>query len=173
MIAAIENPLNAAPFEKLSAVARGLGQAYLSAARETLRATLENPGLLDSVTLERSPDGYTRNLLFGDNEMSVWALVWAPGSATCIHDHHCSCCFGVVSGAITETWFRPVDAERVVVATEQVRSAGFIAAMLPNGPNIHQMRNDSPHEAISVHIYGFDHRRVGTSIQRQYALATE
>jgi hypothetical protein len=43
--------------------------------------------------------------------------------------------------------------------------------MLPTGPNIHQMPNDSGEEAISIHIYGFDHRYCENSIRCEYTLA--
>ena len=74
--------------------------------------------------LERKPGGYARNLLAGDDEVSVWAIAWSPGSATSIHDHHCSCCFGVVSGTDTETWFRYIGQSRAVPAEVQERTPG-------------------------------------------------
>jgi hypothetical protein len=40
--------------------------------------------------------------------------------------------------------------------------------MLPSGPHIHQMANAEQEEAISIHIYGFDHRRHATSVEREY-----
>jgi predicted metal-dependent enzyme (double-stranded beta helix superfamily) len=80
-----------------------------------------DPHLLDGVELERRPGGYARTLLFGDETMSVWAIVWSPGSATCIHDHHCSCCFAVLSGTVTETWFPCRRWRRVEPHQEAVR----------------------------------------------------
>jgi predicted metal-dependent enzyme (double-stranded beta helix superfamily) len=44
--------------------------------------------------------------------------------------------------------------------------------MLPSGPNIHQMANAGQEEAISIHIYGFDHQRHATSVEREYRLAS-
>ncbi len=40
--------------------------------------------------------------------------------------------------------------------------------MLPSGPNIHRMRNFGPGEAISIHIYGFDHEVHASSIETEY-----
>ena len=142
-----------------------LSQDYLAAARGVLRELVTMPGLLHSLPLERKPGCYARNLLAGDEEVSVWAMVWSEGSATSIHDHHCSCCFGVLSGTVTETWYRAIDASRAVPTEEQEREPGYVACMLPSGPNIHRMRNFGPGEAISIHIYGFDHEVRASSIE--------
>ena len=95
-----------------------LSRDYLAAARSVLRELVAMPDLVRALPFERKPGGYTRNLLAGDDSVSVWAIVWAAGATTCIHDHHCSCCFGVVSGTVTETWYRAIDAQRAI-ATEQ------------------------------------------------------
>jgi predicted metal-dependent enzyme (double-stranded beta helix superfamily) len=100
--------------------------------------------------------------------MSVWAMIWAPGSKTSIHDHHCSCCFGIVSGALVERRYSCVDEGQVTLSREVIRRSGFVACFQPSGPNIHQMSNDFSDEAISLHIYGFDHRMHASSIHREY-----
>ena len=141
---------------------------YISSARETLRALAATPDLLDSIKPERTPGGFTRNLVFGGQQLSVWAMVWAPGAATPIHDHHCSCCFTVLQGTIREVWFKAIDGDRVLKTAEHCRTPGYIAAMLPSGPNIHQMLNDGSEEAVSLHIYGYDHRLRSSSIHREY-----
>jgi predicted metal-dependent enzyme (double-stranded beta helix superfamily) len=141
---------------------------YLAAARAVLRELVAMPDLIQRLPLERKPGGYTRNLLAGDDAVSVWAIVWGEGAATSIHDHHCSCCFGVVAGTVTETWYRAIDATRAVATAEQERQAGYVACMLPSGPNIHRMRNFGPGEAISIHIYGFDHEAHASSIETEY-----
>ena len=141
---------------------------YLAAARNVLRELVAMPDLVQRLPLERKPSTYTRNLLAGNDAVSVWAIVWAEGATTCIHDHHCSCCFGMVTGAITETWYRAIDATRAVPTEQQERQAGYVACMLPSGPNIHRMRNLGTIEAISIHIYGFDHEAYASSIETQY-----
>jgi len=145
-----------------------LSRGYLAAASEVLHALVAVPDLVRRLPLLRKPGGYARNLLAGDDTVSVWAMVWAEGAATSIHDHHCSCCFGVVSGTVTETWYRAIDAKRAVATDEQDREAGYVACMLPSGPNIHRMRNLGPGEAISIHIYGFDHEAHASSIETEY-----
>jgi len=141
---------------------------YLLSARQTLANLIARPNLLDRMHLERKVGGFTRNLICGDERTSAWAIVWAPGAATPIHDHHCSCCFGVVSGALREVWFDAIDANRAIRTAEHDRLPGFVAAMMPTGPNIHQMINVGAEEAISIHIYGYDHRACSSSIDREY-----
>lgn len=150
-----------------------LSQDYLAAARGVLRELVAMPGLIKSLPLERKLGCYARNLLAGDEEVSVWAMVWGEGSTTCIHDHHCSCCFGVISGTVTETWYRAINATEAVTTGEQQREAGYVACMLPSGPNIHRMRNAGPGDAISIHIYGFDHRAHASSIETEYTAVGE
>lgn len=142
---------------------------YLAAARAVLEDLVATPDLVLRLPLERKPGGYARNLLAGDDEVSVWAIVWSPEASTSIHDHHCSCCFGVVSGTITETWYRDIGGARAVPTEMQDRSPGYVACMLPSGPNIHRMQNLQAAEAISIHIYGFDHEVHGSSIETEYS----
>lgn len=141
---------------------------YLAAARHVLRELVAMPDVIGGLPLVRKPGCYTRNLLAGDDAVSVWAIVWGEGATTSIHDHHCSCCFGVVSGAVTETWYRAIDASRAIASEEQVREPGYVACMLPSGPNIHRMSNVGAGDAISIHIYGFDHEVHASSIETEY-----
>ncbi len=75
---------------------------------------------------------------------------------------------GVVSGTVSETWYRAVDTARAVPTEEHDRQAGYVACMLPTGPNIHRMQNRGPGEAISIHIYGFVHEAHSSSIETEY-----
>ena len=152
----------------LPLAARGTPVAYLDATRRTLRALMERPDLLDGLTLERRPGGYARNLLFGGGGISVWAMVWSPGARTAVHDHHCSCCFGVWRGAIREVWVRPISESEAVATADATRPQGYVACMMPTGPNLHQIVNPGSAEAISIHVYGFDHAVHASSVHREY-----
>ena len=68
--------------QRLSETNQSLVDRYLVSARETLARLVATPGLLDNIKLERAPAGYARNLIFGDDQMSAWALVWSPGART-------------------------------------------------------------------------------------------
>jgi len=170
-MAALQQSTEMDLLQRLSSASRGPAPHYLTTARDVLVRLLEHPGLLDGIDMKRVPGAFTRNLLFGDDDISVWAMVWGKGAKTPIHDHHCSCCFGVLSGVITERQFRRVDEERATIIEEAARASGYVACMLPSGPNIHQMVNSGETEAISLHVYGYDHDEHASSIERVYRLA--
>ncbi len=159
-------------FARLSARSLAPGPDYLKAGRETLVRLLADPALLDGIELTRIPGGYSRNLLFGDQRITVYAIVWSAGSQTSIHDHHCSCCYAMLSGTLTEFWYDKIDETHVVQSRAFKRSTGDIACMLPSGPNLHKMLNASDDEAISIHIYGYDNETRDSSIDCEY-LASE
>ena len=155
----------------LALAARRSSDAYLASARTTLLNILVRPDLLERTRLVAPPGGLGRNLLFGNRALSVWAMVWSPGAVTPVHDHHCSCCFGLLSGSLRETWYRPISETHAVATLDVVRSPGYVACMMPSGPNLHRIANDGPDAAISIHVYGYDHREQASSIHRTYAIA--
>ena len=159
--------------QRLSAARRQASPDYLAAARLTLESLLRLPDCLAGAELARKRSGYARTLLFGDDQLSLWAMVWDVGATTSIHDHHCSCCFGVLTGALTEIEFRAIDETTAVMTSQAVRMAGHIACIAPTGPNLHQVVNDRQCEAISLHIYGYDHATRATSVHREYRLAAQ
>ncbi len=119
----------------LAALARGAGTSssdYLRLARRTLEDLMARDDLLAGITLQRKPGGYARTLLLGENGISVWAITWSPGSRTSVHDHHCSCCFGVWSGALREVWFRALNETDAVATGEALREPGSVACMMPS-----------------------------------------
>jgi predicted metal-dependent enzyme (double-stranded beta helix superfamily) len=158
-----QNLAAAAPWQRLVQPAPSAADP-LQQARTLLEAIMADREAIAALPLVRTPLRYERNFLFGDETMSVWAMTWAAGSATSIHDHHCSCCFGIISGELTERRFENVEADRVVQTFERIRGPGFIACMMPTGPNIHQMLNVSAEEALSIHVYGFDRTRHASSV---------
>ena len=155
----------------LSVSAGRAPEAYLAAARTTLLRLLAHPELLDPARLVGRGEGLSRNLLFGTEDISVWAMVWAPGTVTPVHDHHCSCCFGLLRGTLRETWYRPISETHAVPTLDAVRRPGYVACMMPSGPNLHRIVNDGPEAAISIHVYGYDHRAQNSSIDRTYEIA--
>ncbi|MFG1358362.1 cysteine dioxygenase [Xanthobacter pseudotagetidis] len=168
---ALNDTNDTALLSRLGLASRATAEDYLEAARLTLEALAARPGLLDGLALKRTPGGYARNLVYGDDDISVWAMVWSVGARTSIHDHHCSCCFAVLKGTVGESRFEAIDAKRAVLKSTTARGPGYVACMLPTGPNLHQMTNLGDEEAISLHIYGFDHRLHASSIDREYELA--
>lgn len=157
----------------LAAASRGSAAGYVAAAREALRQLVSTPGLLDLRSFRREPGGYARNLVFGDDDISVWAMIWDVGARTPIHDHHCSCCYGIVSGALREMRFKAIGGSAALMIRRDTRRAGFVDCLLPSGPNLHQMVNDGDVEAVSLHVYGFDHRRRASSVHREYVAVAQ
>ena len=155
-------------FTQLACTNRALLEEHLRSAREALESISSHSQLLDDASFERKQKSYTRNLIFSDDQISVWALIWAPDSSTPIHDHHCSCCFTVLRGSILETWYESIGNGKARQTGQTIRAPGYVASMMPSGPNIHQMQNLGTEEAISIHIYGYDHRLHLSSVLKQY-----
>jgi predicted metal-dependent enzyme (double-stranded beta helix superfamily) len=130
-----------------------------------------HPELVCDLDLARRPGSYARNLLWSDAETSVWAMVWDRGARTAIHDHHCSCAFGIIRGSLSEFRFRALDQVRVSRTWETLHRPGDMASLATTQPNIHQMVNDGDAVAISLHIYGFDPRVHDSSVDREYVAA--
>jgi predicted metal-dependent enzyme (double-stranded beta helix superfamily) len=118
------------------------------------------------------PERYRSHLLYTepDGAFSIVALVWRPGQVTPIHDHVTWCVFGVVQGAEYEELFT-LDDERgcLVEAGTNENGTGDVSGFAPPG-DIHRVHNVGDRTAISVHIYGTDVSRIGSSVRRYYDL---
>lgn len=103
-----------------------------------------------------------------DGSFSIVALVWQPGQVTEIHDHVTWCVFGVIQGVEHEELFR-LDDERdcLVEAGAKTNRTGEVSGFAPPG-DIHRVRNAGDDTAISIHIYGTDVSRIGSSVRRYY-----
>src|SRR3954470_10404397 len=132
---------------------------------EALREHLPGPGVLTPEQREGDPDRYVSHTLHvePDGSFSIIALVWRPGQATRIHDHLTWCVFGVVQGIEYEELF---DAH-ATRGGESPASPGEVNGFAPPG-DIHRVRNIGDTTAISIHIYGTDVDRVGSSVRRYY-----
>ncbi|MGA5820768.1 cysteine dioxygenase [Kitasatospora sp. NPDC094028] len=133
--------------------------------------------LLTPAQQEGDPQRYRQHVVHAeeDGSFSVVALVWLPGQQTCIHDHVSWCVAGVHQGQESETRYRLVSDGRTarLVETEHVAGpAGSVAAFAPPG-DIHLVRNACSTTAISIHVYGADVSRLGTSIRRVYRLPAD
>lgn len=141
---------------------------------ERLAPYLGGAELLTPAQCEGDPERYRQHVLHAerDGSFSVVALVWLPGQQTPIHDHVSWCVAGVHQGRESEIRYRLVSDGRTarLVETDRVSGpAGSVAAFAPPG-DIHLVRNSCPGTAISVHVYGADVSRLGTSIRRVYRL---
>jgi 3-mercaptopropionate dioxygenase len=121
------------------------------------------------------PEGYRSYVLHTepDGAFSIVALVWRPGQMTPIHDHVTWCVFGVVQGVEHEELFRLDEANGCLVgAGSRTNEAGDVSGFAPPG-DIHRVRNVGESTAMSIHVYGTDVSRVGSSVRRYYDLPVQ
>jgi 3-mercaptopropionate dioxygenase len=132
---------------------------------EELRAHLPGPDVLTAGQRLGSPDDYCGHTLHvePDGSFSIIALVWRPGQITRIHDHVTWCVIGVIQGTEHEELY---DADLNLVGQSD-NPVGSVSGFAPPG-DIHRVRNNTETTAISIHVYGTDITRIGSSARRYY-----
>ncbi len=132
---------------------------------DQLQRHLPGPDVLTAEQQLGSPDAYVGHTLHvePDGAFSIVALVWRPGQITRIHDHVTWCVFGVVQGVEHEELF---DADLNLVGRSE-NHVGDVSGFAPPG-DIHRVHNTGEETAISIHVYGTDVTRVGSSARRYY-----
>jgi predicted metal-dependent enzyme (double-stranded beta helix superfamily) len=146
------------------------GTARLVAAE--LRRHLPGPGILTAAQREGDPAEYQCHVLHAepDGSFSVTAMVWRPGQITPVHDHVTWCVFGVLQGVEHEELFAAGDDGRWLRPAGQAdNQPGSVSGFAPPG-DIHRVRNRGDGVAISLHVYGADITRLGSSVRRVYDL---
>jgi predicted metal-dependent enzyme (double-stranded beta helix superfamily) len=130
------------------------------------RAHLPGPDVLTPEQRLGSPDGQASHTLHvePDGSFSIIAVVWRPGQVTPIHDHTTWCVFGVIQGIEHEDVY---DAELNLLGQSD-NVVGDVNGFAPPG-DIHRVHNTGDEVAISVHIYGTDVTRIGSSVRRCYS----
>jgi predicted metal-dependent enzyme (double-stranded beta helix superfamily) len=139
---------------------------------EALSRNMPTPDVFTADQRRGDPSGYASHLLHAepDGAFSVVGVVWLPGQATPIHDHVAWCAFGVIRGAeYEELYALSEDGTGLVPAGENVNGVGEVSGFAPPG-DIHRVRNVSADVAMSIHIYGTDISRIGSSVRRYYDL---
>src|SRR3954451_1521890 len=132
---------------------------------DQLRRHLPTPHILTAEQRRGSPDDYIGHTLHvePDGSFSIVGLVWRPGQFTRVHDHLTWCVFGVIQGIEHEELF---DADLNLLGKSD-NHAGDVNGFAPPG-DIHRVHNTADETAISIHIYGTDVTRVGSSARRYY-----
>jgi 3-mercaptopropionate dioxygenase len=167
--------------EVRDAVGRGLPPdltAYLVG--ECLTSHLGAADLLTDEQCGSDPARYRQHLLHAehDGSFSVVALVWLPGQGTSVHDHVSWCTTGVHEGEEHERRYRLLPspatgrAARLVATGDVVNAQGAVCGFAPPG-DIHRVWNAGAGRAISLHVYGADISRLGTSVRRVYQLPAD
>ena len=129
-----------------------------------------SPRVLAPELRSGDPDTYRSHLLHAepDGSFSIVALVWRPGQETPIHDHVTWCVFTVVQGVEHEELFMLDEEAGVLVeAGSATNKTGSVSGFAPPG-DIHRVRNVGDETAISIHVYGTDVDRIGSSVRRYY-----
>lgn len=137
-----------------------------------LKPFLGDPDLLLPSQCEPDPERYRQHILYvpDDGSFSIVALVWLPGQATPVHDHVSWCVVGVHQGQEMSIQYSLADLDGVqclLPASLCTNGVGSVEALNPPG-DIHCVVNPGPGMAISIHVYGADVRKLGTSIRRRY-----
>jgi predicted metal-dependent enzyme (double-stranded beta helix superfamily) len=148
--------------------------AITAAVRVRLSILLDAKDFLTPEQREPDPAHYRSHLLAvaPSRRFSVVGLVWLPGQVTPIHDHICWCVVGVVQGIEREDLFElrsnGSDSRWLVPAGGETFTAGQTTALVPPDENIHRVRNAGEDLAISLHVYGEDIERYGSSINQRF-----
>jgi len=137
-----------------------------------LERHLPTPEQLTPEQRRGDPDRYRTHVLHveDDGSFSIVALTWRPGQATAIHDHVTWCVFGVIQGVEYEEQFVLDQSGKFLLeAGSSAAATGEVSGFAPPG-DIHRVRNIGDETAISIHIYGTDVSRIGSSVRRIYDL---
>lgn len=132
---------------------------------DQLRAHLPRTDILSPEQRLGSPNRAVSHTLYvePDGSFSITAVVWRPDQFTRIHDHTTWCVFGVIQGVEHEDVY---DADLNLVGSSD-GILGDVNGFAPPG-DIHRVHNTGDEVAISIHIYGTDVTRVGSSVRRYY-----
>ena len=138
-----------------------------------LGALLAHDGWLAPEHRVGNADHYTQHLLHVSpcRRLSIVALVWLPRQRTPIHDHVSWCVVGVYRGIERELRYRLVehDGERCLLPTGSVEAhRGHVEALVAPAEDIHCVTAGGDEKAISIHVYGADIERLGSSIYRRF-----
>jgi predicted metal-dependent enzyme (double-stranded beta helix superfamily) len=136
---------------------------------DRLQPLLEHDGWLAPEHQAPGEDSYRQHLLHVSDcrGLSVVALVWRPGQGTPIHDHVSWCVVGVYKGRERETRYTLADGR--LRATETIEAQpGHVEALVPPAENIHSVQAGGDELTISIHVYGADIERLGSSVYRRF-----
>jgi 3-mercaptopropionate dioxygenase len=138
-----------------------------------LAALLAEDGWLAAEDRAPGTDSYRQHLLHVSScrRMSVVALVWRPGQHTPIHDHVAWCIVGVYRGVERETRYEliEVDGRSFVRPVGSIEAhPGHVEALVPPVDNIHAVTAGGDGLTISIHVYGADIERLGSSVHRRF-----
>ena len=138
---------------------------------DALRRNMPRPNLLTAQEQAGDPRSYQSHLLYAepDGTFSIVAVVWRPRQVTPIHDHVTWCVVGVLQGVEQEELFGCPTGDYLERVGHSANLVGSVTGFAPPG-DIHRVHNPTEDTTISLHIYGTDISRVGSSVRREYDL---
>jgi predicted metal-dependent enzyme (double-stranded beta helix superfamily) len=137
-----------------------------------LRRHRPGPDILTAAELLGDPGGYRTHVVHAepDGSFCVTVMVWRPGQITPIHDHVTWCVFGVLAGVeYEELYALGADGASLRDVGRSQNQTGEVSGFAPPG-DIHRVRNCGDSVAVSMHVYGADITRLGSSVRRVYDL---
>lgn len=134
---------------------------------------------VDELTAEQragDPDRYVQHVLHVQSEplFSLLAIVWPPGQTTTVHDHLCWGAVAVLQGSEHETRFEFDSPGAAGSALRPVRDTMYTAGQscwFAPPRDIHQVASHPTATTISLHVYGADIARLGSSVKSTYPAA--
>jgi predicted metal-dependent enzyme (double-stranded beta helix superfamily) len=138
-----------------------------------LRALLAEDDWLAAADRAPGTDSYRQHLLHVSpcRRLSIVSLVWLPGQRTAIHDHVSWCIVGVYRGVEREERYELVESgagPRLRPTGAVYAPRGHVETLIPPDGDIHAVTAAGRETAISIHVYGADIERLGSSIHRRY-----
>jgi 3-mercaptopropionate dioxygenase len=129
--------------------------AACEAIRPRFAALLEDPDWLPERFQQPNPEsgmggGIGQWLLFrgADRELTLFALIVPPGSATPIHDHLAWGLVGLYRGTQDEEIYN----DRVERIEQRALQPGDFYVLLPPRDDIHRVRTTSDQTSVSIHL---------------------
>jgi predicted metal-dependent enzyme (double-stranded beta helix superfamily) len=149
---------------------RGSWQETADRVAAAVRGRVPGPGLLSPEQLAGDPSGYQTHLVHAepDGSFSIVVMVWLPGQQTPVHDHLTWCVTAVLQGTEYEEVYR-VRGDHLLTVARNANPVGTVSGFAPPG-DIHQVTNIGAGVAVSMHVYGTDITRVGSSVRRVFDL---
>jgi predicted metal-dependent enzyme (double-stranded beta helix superfamily) len=140
---------------------------------QRLRDLVADGSWLRAEHRQPAEDRYRQHVLYvsPDEGFSVVSLVWRPGQRTAIHDHVAWCVVGVLEGVEREVRFRLYRDGKDSYLTRRftrIAHAGEAGFIVPPDEDIHQVENAGDSVAISIHVYGANIAKLGSSINRTF-----
>lgn len=150
-----------------------VGESLAHGVAHELRTLLGGENWLLPEQREGWPDRFRTHVIHvaPDGAFSIVVVVWQPGQTTPIHDHVSWCVVGVYEGEEEEVGYRLYEddgGQFLVEHDVELARPGQVTTLLPPEEDIHRVTNAGSDKAISIHVYGADIGRLGSSINRVF-----